>query len=138
MSLWIKQKWFHVNFFSVVNDFDEETERKISVEHREEYLAKVAHRVQNYEVKILNELRENKKLLVLDIDYTLFDHKTPAETGAELMRPHLHDFLTSAYKVSWKKISWSQLSNDFTKIRKVVSHKFREINFLSPQCGKVL
>ena len=75
MSLWIKQKWFHVNFFSVVNDFDEETERKISVEHREEYLAKVAHRVQNYEVKILNELRKNKKLLVLDIDYTLFDHK---------------------------------------------------------------
>ena len=84
---------------TVINDFDEETERKISVEHREEYLAKVAHRVQNYEVKIINELREDKKLLVLDIDYTLFDHRTPAETGAELMRPHLHDFLTSAYKV---------------------------------------
>ena len=85
---------------TVINDFDEDTERKISIEHREEYLAKVANRVQNYEVKILNELRENKKLLVLDIDYTLFDHKTPAETGAELMRPHLHEFLTSAYKVT--------------------------------------
>ena len=84
---------------TVINDFDEDIERKISIEHREEYLAKVANRVANYEVKILNELREDKKLLVLDIDYTLFDHRTPAETGAELMRPYLHDFLTASYKV---------------------------------------
>ena len=79
--------------------FFQETEKKLSTEYREEYLAKVANRVANYEVKIFNDLREDKKLLVLDIDYTLFDHKTPAETGAELMRPHLHEFLTAAYKV---------------------------------------
>jgi len=94
---------------TVINDFDEDTERKISIEHREEYLAKVANRVANYEVKIFNELREDKKLLVLDIDYTLFDHKTPAETGAELMRPHLHDFLTSAYK-DYDIVIWSATS----------------------------
>ena len=34
---------------TVVNDFDEDTERKISIEHREEYLAKVANRVQKYQ-----------------------------------------------------------------------------------------
>ena len=50
----------------VINDFDEDTERKLAIEHREEYLNKVAQRVQNYEVKILNELREDKKLLVLE------------------------------------------------------------------------
>ena len=38
-----------------------------------------------------------KKLLVLDIDYTLFDHRSTAETGYELMRPFLHEFLTTAY-----------------------------------------
>ena len=61
----------------------------------------VAHynRVQKYQVDVINDLREDKKLLVLDIDYTLFDHRTPAETGAELMRPHLHEFLASAYQV---------------------------------------
>ena len=85
----------------VIDDFDEDTERKISIEHREEYLAKVANRVEKYDVKIINDLREDKKLLVLNIDYTLFDHRTPAETGAELMRPYLHDFLTSAYEVTW-------------------------------------
>jgi len=93
----------------VINDFDEDTERKLAIEHREEYLNKVAQRVQNYEVKILNELREDKKLLVLDIDYTLFDHRTPAETGAELMRPHLHDFLTAAYN-DYDIVIWSATS----------------------------
>ena len=85
---------------TIIDDFDDATEQKLSIEYREEYLAKVANRVQNYEVKILNELREGKKLLVLDIDYTLFDHRTPAEKGEELMRPHLHEFLSTAYKVS--------------------------------------
>ena len=40
---------------AVVDDFDEDTERKISIEHREEYLAKVANRVEKYEVKIIRE-----------------------------------------------------------------------------------
>lgn len=50
-------------------------------------------------MKVLNEPRPGKKLLVLDIDYTLFDHRSAAETGNELMRPFLHEFLTSAYAV---------------------------------------
>lgn len=33
---------------------------------------------------MLNEPRPDKKLLVLDIDYTLFDHKSAAETGTVL------------------------------------------------------
>ncbi len=28
----------------------------------------------------------------------LIDHRSAAETGAELMRPYLHEFLTSAYE----------------------------------------
>jgi len=93
----------------VINDFDEDTANKISTEYREEYLAKVANRVEKYEVKMINDLREDKKLLVLDIDYTLFDHRTPAETGAELMRPHLHEFLTSAYE-DYDIVIWSATS----------------------------
>lgn len=48
---------------------------------------------------MLNDPRPGKKLLVLDIDYTLFDHRSVAESGLELMRPYLHDFLESAYEV---------------------------------------
>jgi len=46
----------------VINDFEEEAAQRIEIEHREEYLAKVEHRVANYEVKIINPLREGKKV----------------------------------------------------------------------------
>ncbi|KAK7111106.1 ubiquitin-like domain-containing CTD phosphatase 1 [Littorina saxatilis] len=81
----------------VINDFDIEDE-VIALENREEYLAKVQRRIKDYKVTLLNPFRENKKLLVLDIDYTLFDHRSTAETPNELMRPYLHEFLKAAYE----------------------------------------
>lgn len=113
------------------------------VAFREENLAKIARRVKDYKVEELSPPRKGKRLLVLDVDYTLFgefgsscfslcapvfasnvrilcitttaaceptsrlselqhfvclDHKSCAETGQELMRPYLHELLTSAYE----------------------------------------
>ncbi|XP_056118237.1 ubiquitin-like domain-containing CTD phosphatase 1 isoform X3 [Rhinichthys klamathensis goyatoka] len=92
----------------VVNDFDIE-EEVTEVENREENLAKIARRVKDYKVDELNPPRPGKRLLVLDIDYTLFDHKSCAETGQELMRPYLHEFLTSAYE-DYDIVIWSATS----------------------------
>nr|SVE85644.1 EOG090X0A5K [Daphnia pulicaria] len=92
----------------VINDLDL-TEEEIALENREEYLAKIAKRVETYEIKLINEPRSGKKLLVLDIDYTLFDHRSAAETGNELMRPFLHEFLTSAYN-DYDIMIWSATS----------------------------
>lgn len=39
---------------------------------REENLAKIARRVKDYKVEELNPPRDGKRLLVLDVDYTLF------------------------------------------------------------------
>lgn len=89
----------------VVNDFDIEDE-VVEVENREENLLKISRRVKEYKVEILNPPREGKKLLVLDVDYTLFDHRSCAETGVELMRPYLHEFLTSAYE-DYDIVIWS-------------------------------
>jgi len=91
---------------TVINDFEEEAAQKLAIEYREEYLEKVEKRVQSYEVKVRHEPREGKKLLVLDIDYTLFDHRSPAENGTELMRPFLHEFLTAAYE-DYDIVIWS-------------------------------
>jgi len=96
------------NADEVVNDLDL-TEEEIALENREEYTAKISKRVASYEVKKLNEPRPGKKLLVLDIDYTLFDHRSAAETGNELMRPFLHEFLTSAYN-DYDIVIWSATS----------------------------
>ncbi|XP_014667937.1 PREDICTED: ubiquitin-like domain-containing CTD phosphatase 1 [Priapulus caudatus] len=92
----------------VVDDFDIEDE-EVLVENREEFLAKVGRRVKDLKVDILNEPRPGKKLLVLDVDYTLFDHKSTAESGYELMRPYLHEFLTSAYE-NYDIVIWSATS----------------------------
>merc|ERR1719402_1226705 len=84
------------NLPEVLNDFEEEEE--VAIQDRELNLEKIEKRVREYEVKVLNPSRENKKLLVLDIDYTLFDHRSVAEAGWELMRPYLHEFLETAYQ----------------------------------------
>lgn len=58
---------------SVVNDFDiDEDLLEVAVHNRSEYLAKVEKRVKEYKINVFNPPREGKKLLVLDIDYTLF------------------------------------------------------------------
>jgi hypothetical protein len=37
-------------------------------------------------------------VLVLDIDYTLFDHRSVVGNPLESMRPFLHEFLATAYE----------------------------------------
>lgn len=69
----------------------------VDVRHRPENVAKLARRVAAQPLKLLHPPREGKKLLVLDIDYTLFDHRSTAEVPDELARPYLHQFLTAAY-----------------------------------------
>lgn len=46
---------------------------------------------------MLNTPRPGKKLLVADIDYTIFDLNSSAERPDELARPYLHQFFAAAY-----------------------------------------
>ena len=96
------------NLPDVINDLDIE-EEEVEIEKAEVYLSKIQKRIEQYNITELNPLREGKKLLVLDIDYTLFDHRSVAETGIELMRPYLHEFLTRAYK-DYDIVIWSATS----------------------------
>uniref|UniRef100_A0A8C5KXK6 FCP1 homology domain-containing protein n=1 Tax=Jaculus jaculus TaxID=51337 RepID=A0A8C5KXK6_JACJA len=59
----------------VINDFDIE-EEVLEIENREENLLKISRCVKEYKVEILSPPWEGKKLLVLDVDYTLFDHRS--------------------------------------------------------------
>lgn len=108
---------------NVINDFDIDDEAfdQVAIHNRSEYLAKVERRVKDIKINVMNAPRDGKKLLVLDIDYTLFgnekfhslsfiyllkyyyhyqkiDHRSTAEHASQLMRPYLHEFLTSAYQ----------------------------------------
>jgi ubiquitin-like domain-containing CTD phosphatase 1 len=92
----------------VNNDLDIPDDFEL-VENMELNQNKITRRINEYDVKVLNPPREGKKLLVLDIDYTLFDHRSAAETGTELMRPFLHEFLTAAYAVCNKYNNYNNL-----------------------------
>lgn len=116
----------------VIDDFDIEEGEEVAIENKEVYLAKIERRVKEYTITVLNEPRPGKKLLVLDIDYTLFDHRSVAEKGYELMRPFLHEFLTSAYK-DYDIAIWSATSmkwiEEKMKLLGVSSHSDYKIVF---------
>lgn len=57
---------------SVLNDLDVPEECEIPICKRDVFLAKVEKRVKEYKIHLFTQPREGKKLLVLDIDYTLY------------------------------------------------------------------
>ena len=91
-------------------------EGPLADQYRPVNLAKVESRKKSFKLKILNEPRPGKKLLVLDIDYTLFDHRSAAERPAELMRPYLHEFLTAVYE-HYDIIIWSATSMKWIELK---------------------
>merc|ERR1712002_381372 len=111
----------------IVDDF-ELKEEEILCQNRTVFLDKVDRRIKEYKIDILNEPRKNMKLLVLDIDYTLFDHKSVGETGRDLMRPYLHEFLSAAY-VDYDIVIWSATSMKWIKAKMEELHVLNNDNY---------
>ncbi|KAF5201975.1 Ubiquitin-like domain-containing ctd phosphatase [Thalictrum thalictroides] len=105
----------------IIDDFDFEKEELVGsqfVDIKDKWVnkKKLRRRISHYKIKLLNPCREGKKLLVLDIDYTLFDHRSIAENPLELMRPYLHEFLTAAY-AEYDIIIWSATGMKWVKLK---------------------
>lgn len=115
----------------VLDDFDIGVEEEVPLMDREENLEKLRKRVSKMPVKVLNPPREGKKCLVLDIDYTLFDHRSNAERPIELMRPFLHEFLAASYAM-YDIIIWSATGMKWVEI------KMAELGVLSNPNYKIL
>eukprot|EP00850_Spirogloea_muscicola_P021898 SM000267S09849 [mRNA] locus=s267:10401:12778:+ [translate_table: standard] len=116
----------------VMDDLALGEEAALAICHQEESQAKLRRRIAQYQIKTINPPREGKKLLVLDIDYTLFDHRSTAESSLELMRPHLHEFLAASYAeydiiicMKWVQVKMTELgvlSNPSYKITALMDH----------------
>ncbi|KAH3732528.1 Ubiquitin family protein [Pelomyxa schiedti] len=101
----------------IIDDFDNIIgEVAVSVTENRDNLAKIQQRIATYQQKVINAPRENKKLLVLDVDYTLFDHRSPAERTIQLMRPFLHEFLTAVYP-TYDIMIWSATGMDWIELK---------------------
>jgi ubiquitin-like domain-containing CTD phosphatase 1 len=78
--------------------------------------AKLARRIDAFTLTLRRPLRVDKRLLVLDIDYTLFDLNSTAETPAELARPHLHAFLAAAHE-HYEIVIWSATNMKWVEVK---------------------
>lgn len=78
------------------------------------------------ELKILNPPRPGKKLLVVDIDYTIFDLGSSAERAEELARPYLHTFLTACYEF-FDLMIWSANSMKWVEVKMRVRMDFERL-----------
>ncbi|CAI7844777.1 unnamed protein product [Closterium sp. NIES-53] len=107
----------------VVDDLQLPEDEAVDIKDRPENIAKLRRRSHHFKLKVLNPPRAGKRLLVLDIDYTLFDHVSPAETANHLMRPYLHEFLAASYS-AYDIIIWSATSMRWVEV------KMRELGVL--------
>lgn len=118
----------------VLNDFDVDYDLpgnsgRVLCDSVSVYRRRLERRIQATKIRIMNEPRQSKKLLVLDLDYTLFDCHSSANSVAELGRPGLHEFLASAYRnydiVVWSQTSWRFLEAKLTALSILFAHDYK-------------
>ncbi|GAA0145204.1 hypothetical protein LIER_05450 [Lithospermum erythrorhizon] len=100
----------------ILDDFELGQEEVIDIKDKDVNKQKLRRRVEQYKIETRNPCRKGKKLLVLDIDYTLFDHRSTAENPLELMRPYLHEFLTAAY-AEYDIMIWSATNMKWVELK---------------------
>lgn len=85
--------------------------------------AKLDELFNNLELNIMNPPRPGKKLLVLDLDYTLMDSKAYSDYSVhalDMARPYLHEFLTALWPYYdiciWSATSWRWLESKLVEL----------------------
>ncbi|KMZ71358.1 Ubiquitin-like domain-containing CTD phosphatase [Zostera marina] len=100
----------------IMDDFEMGHDEYVDIKDKESNKHKLRRRIKHCKINLRNPCREGKKLLVLDIDYTLFDHRSTAENPLELMRPHLHEFLAVVY-TEYDIMIWSATSMKWVELK---------------------
>ncbi|KAI8927943.1 HAD-like domain-containing protein [Entophlyctis helioformis] len=81
------------------------------------------------EIHIINELRPGKRMLVLDLDWTLFDPKGTASSVSQLARPGLHEFLAAVYPYYdlciWSQTAWKWLEAKITSLGMLMHSEYK-------------
>ncbi|TFK76360.1 HAD subfamily IIID h [Pluteus cervinus] len=125
----------------VINDLDidvsEDSAAMKAYKNDKRNIRKIKEMTEKLKVNLIHPLRQGKKLLVLDIDYTILDTK-PLTSGslppAECARPGLHQFLEAVYPYYdiciWSQTSWIWLETKLVELEMVGSDKGYQIAFV--------
>eukprot|EP00002_Diphylleia_rotans_P006149 TRINITY_DN1546_c0_g1_i4.p1 TRINITY_DN1546_c0_g1~~TRINITY_DN1546_c0_g1_i4.p1 ORF type:complete len:332 (-),score=76.20 TRINITY_DN1546_c0_g1_i4:452-1447(-) len=100
------------------------------------FLKRLEDRVSRIDVVCMHPPRKGKKLLVLDIDYTIFDHKSAAARVLDLKRPYVDHLLATVYPhydiVVWSQTSWKWVEAKLTELGLLLHPDF-QITFVLDQ-----
>jgi ubiquitin-like domain-containing CTD phosphatase 1 len=118
-------------------DFSENPAAAAAYKNDQRNIRKVKEATENLKIDIIHPLRPGKKLLVLDIDYTILDTK-PLTSGslppAECARPRLHEFLEAIYPhydiCIWSQTSWIWLETKLVELGMLGSDRNYKISFV--------
>lgn len=95
--------------------------------------AKLNRRITNMSIHLLAPARPGKKLLVIDIDYTIYDMKSPMLSPAMLKRPYTDEFLTWAFQhfelCFWSQTAWNFLEAKLTELG-ILTHPSYRVLFV--------
>ncbi|KAG2146868.1 HAD subfamily IIID h [Suillus bovinus] len=124
----------------VVNDLDvdftDNPTAAATYKNDQRNIRKVKEATEKLQINIIHPLRDGKRLLVLDIDYTILDTK-PLTSGslppAECARPGLHEFLEAIYPYYdiciWSQTSWIWLEAKLVELGMVGSTRNYQVLF---------
>jgi len=118
-------------------DFSENLAASDAYKNDQRNIRKVREATEKLQINVIHPLREGKKLLVLDIDYTILDTK-PLTSGslppAECARPRLHEFLEAIYPhydiCIWSQTSWIWLETKLVELGMIGSDRNYQISFV--------
>jgi len=118
-------------------DFSDNAIAAAAYKNDQRNIRKVREATEKLHVNLIHPLRPGKKLLVLDIDYTILDTK-PLTSGSlppsECARPLLHDFLEMIYSFYdiciWSQTSWIWLETKLVELGMIGSSRSYQISFV--------
>eukprot|EP00162_Nutomonas_longa_P013042 comp21387_c0_seq1/m.46154 comp21387_c0_seq1/g.46154 ORF comp21387_c0_seq1/g.46154 comp21387_c0_seq1/m.46154 type:complete len:372 (+) comp21387_c0_seq1:77-1192(+) len=115
----------------VVNDLDWDFNPTTTsdVRFKAENQIKLQQRIRALNIQFINPPRPGKRLLVLDLDYTLWDHKTQQPNIEGVKRPFCDEMMASAYEhydiAIWSQTHWSALEAKITELGFLTSPRFK-------------
>lgn len=127
------------DYASIVDDLDVDysAEETKEMSHNPEHLRLMTKYTEKLHINIINPPRPGKKLLVLDLDYTIFDMKGKGDF-VHLKRPFTDQFLSLLYPfydiVFWSQTSWKWLEIKLTELGILLHPNYRVCFVLDKTC----
>jgi len=116
----------------VFDDFDLEYVPSLKdIEQNINNRTKLKHIIEKASIQLIHPPRPGKKLLVLDLDYTILDCQNISERDSlhDYKRPHLDEFMAGCYAnydiVVWSQTSWRWLEVKLTEMGLLTNPNFR-------------